>query len=81
MTGVVMQIYKVLDNDVGNKHEQHNAKHERGKSSYADHLINLRNLFVAPDSAPLRRPGTCQSLPVMIRIQIWNRYCRQFSSC
>ena len=52
MTGMVMQVYKLLGDDVGNKHEQHNAKHERDKSSFANHLVNLRNISMAFDSKP-----------------------------
>ena len=47
-----MQICKVLNDDVGNRHEHHDAKHQQDKDSFGNHLINLRQTFVAPDSKP-----------------------------
>ena len=47
-----MQICKVLNDDVGNRHEHHNAKHQQDKDGFGNHFINLSQTFVAPDSKP-----------------------------
>ena len=49
-----MQICKVLNDDVENRHEHHNANHQEDKDRFGNHfiIINLRQSFVAPDSQP-----------------------------
>ena len=47
-----MQICQVLNDDVGNRHEHHNAKHQQDKDNIGNHLINLRQTFVTPVNKP-----------------------------